>query len=623
MSKDVTIKIKGDSKEYKATLNDVKKDTNKLSTSSLKASVGLAGMAGAVVAIGAALKGAVTEAAKFEDIGVQFEVLTGSVDKANDALNQLKEFSAGTPFQFEEIANAGKLLLSFGEDVSMMRTRLQEIGDVSAATGTDLQALATIYGQVSAAGRLTGERLNQLQERSINIAPAIAKVFKVQEHEVRELVSKGLVSAEKFKEAFTSLSEEGGIAFGGLEKKSKTLNGKISTLTDNWKLLTAEVGNRFLPVAKRAVSAFTNLIKAITPKTASRENSVKMLSADLEEMQEKLKKATTKYEAFKKTRGADDNYVQTLEREKIALEAQLAPYQSLIDSENKLKVAKAQAEADDKAKAEAKKARMAEEQANAQAEVDAYIQKNEAKLESDRAYAEAELEGVDQKLELEKVRQEELNLAKEEGRLTDLVNKKKYAEASVKIEEGQTKKTLKELQQRQKAEQMYAQAKVTVLANTAALATTILGQENKFAFGLTKAAAMAQAIVNTAQGVTAALALGPIAGPPLATTIKIAGGIQMATIAASAIQGFENGGVIGGFQGASVGGDNRMATVRDGEMVLNAGQQKNLFEAINSGSLGGGGEVELTVRVVPDEKRFFKAMEKQVIASRANGTGRI
>ena len=49
-------------------------------------------------------------------------------------------------------------------------------------------------------------------------------------------------------------------------------------------------------------------------------------------------------------------------------------------------------------------------------------------------------------------------------------------------------------------------------------------------------------------------------------------------------KGFETGGVIGGFRGATMGSDNTVASVRTGEMVLNANQQKTLFEIANGGA---------------------------------------
>ena len=67
------------------------------------------------------------------------------------------------------------------------------------------------------------------------------------------------------------------------------------------------------------------------------------------------------------------------------------------------------------------------------------------------------------------------------------------------------------------------------------------------------------------------------------------GGIAAAAMAAQAskvagIPGFENGGVVGGFNsGATGGADNVSITARTGEMFLNAPQQRQLFDIANGG----------------------------------------
>lgn len=66
-------------------------------------------------------------------------------------------------------------------------------------------------------------------------------------------------------------------------------------------------------------------------------------------------------------------------------------------------------------------------------------------------------------------------------------------------------------------------------------------------------------------------------------------GIQTGVISKN-INSHATGGVIGGFNGASMGNDNSVATVREGEMILNAEQQRGLFKKLNSNTgndLGG------------------------------------
>jgi len=79
-----------------------------------------------------------------------------------------------------------------------------------------------------------------------------------------------------------------------------------------------------------------------------------------------------------------------------------------------------------------------------------------------------------------------------------------------------------------------------------------------------------------------------------AVLVAAAGAAQLAAVIGNKPvppSGFAAGGVVGGFGGATMGGDNVRASVglREGEMVLNAQQQKNMFDAINSNNLGRGG----------------------------------
>ena len=56
---------------------------------------------------------------------------------------------------------------------------------------------------------------------------------------------------------------------------------------------------------------------------------------------------------------------------------------------------------------------------------------------------------------------------------------------------------------------------------------------------------------------------------------------------ALAAETYETGGVIGGYRGATMGTDNTYIHARRGEMVINANQQRQLFELANGGSMGG------------------------------------
>ncbi len=108
-------------------------------------------------------------------------------------------------------------------------------------------------------------------------------------------------------------------------------------------------------------------------------------------------------------------------------------------------------------------------------------------------------------------------------------------------------------------------------------------------------ASLLQATANVAQGVAKALAEGgPYAGPILAALIGASGAIQIATITANRPKNpsFQQGGIV---PGSSYSGDRVQANVNSGEMILNAQQQRNLWDMANS--RGGGAVVNMPVTI--------------------------
>ena len=105
------------------------------------------------------------------------------------------------------------------------------------------------------------------------------------------------------------------------------------------------------------------------------------------------------------------------------------------------------------------------------------------------------------------------------------------------------------------------------------------------------------AAANIAEGVTKEIAQGGVAGIVTGALVAAAGGVQLASIIASkpTPPNFYKGGVIGGANGATMGGDNTYIHARSGEMILNAHQQRNLWDMING--QGGRGETSLDLTV--------------------------
>ena len=203
----------------------------------------------------------IKSAAGLEKMRVKFTTLTGSAQAANKHIEELRDFATKTPFQLDQLADSSAVLQSFGTDVGDVQGRLREIGDVAAATGQPIKDLAIIYGQVGAAGKLTGERLLQLQERGVPILSALAEKMNTTKGAVREMITAGKISNDTFQDVFSTLSMEGGMAFGGMEAQSQTFEGKLSTLKDEFANLGVTIGNVFLPEGKSFLTWLTEVTK--------------------------------------------------------------------------------------------------------------------------------------------------------------------------------------------------------------------------------------------------------------------------------------------------------------------------------------------------------------------------
>ena len=229
----------------------------------LKAGIGAA-LAGGAAAVGVGVK-AVNQAADFEQTKVAFTTLIGSAGKAEEVLGRLRKFADETPFEFPEIADAGRKLIAFGEDANTMPDTLRRIGDVSAGIQAPISEIAEIYGKARVQGRLFAEDVNQLTGRGIPIIGELAKQFHISESGVRKLVESGAVGFPQIEKAFADMTGQGGKFHGMMEAQSKTTKGLFSTLKDAVNGLFREFGKSLNDAIRPLVAQAIELVSQLTP----------------------------------------------------------------------------------------------------------------------------------------------------------------------------------------------------------------------------------------------------------------------------------------------------------------------------------------------------------------------
>jgi tape measure domain-containing protein len=205
---------------------------------------------------------ALKAAADTEKLRVQLETLTGSAEEGGKAFERLKTLSAKTPFQLEDLVSANNTLLGFSLSSTEAYSAIQDLGDIAAVTGGDLQSIAVAFGQSAAEGKLFTKDIRQFINNGVPAVKLLAEEMNVAESEVFDLASQGKITFDILKNAFKSATAEGGMFANGMAKQSGTLLGLFSTLKDSLRIALGDVGEQIVE-AFDLKNVLANLISSI------------------------------------------------------------------------------------------------------------------------------------------------------------------------------------------------------------------------------------------------------------------------------------------------------------------------------------------------------------------------
>jgi len=219
---------------------------------------------------------ALKTASDFEQLEVRLQTLTGSAKAGRKQFERLQKFSAGTPFQLQDLVKANNTLLGFGMSADEAFTSLQQLGDVASATGADLQSIAIAFGQSSAEGKLFTRDIRQFINQGVPAVDLLAESMGVARSEVFTLAEEGKISFQILQDAIAQSTQTGGKFANATKAQSQTIAGLFSTLRDNVSLALGELG-------KELVRAFDldKLITDVTHKIKSITTVFKALSDDV------------------------------------------------------------------------------------------------------------------------------------------------------------------------------------------------------------------------------------------------------------------------------------------------------------------------------------------------------
>ncbi len=275
MVADLAVKISADIKQLQKNIGTAKATLKNFGSTAT--SVGTKLTASLTLPIAGIGITALKTASDFEQLEVRLKTLTGSAEAGRKQFQRLQKFSAGTPFQLQDLVQANNTLLGFGMNAEDSFIALQQLGDVASATGADLQSIAVAFGQSSAEGKLFTRDIRQFINQGVPAVDLLAKSMGVARSEVFTLAEEGKISFQILQDAIAQSTQAGGKFAGATKAQSQTIAGLFSTLKDNVALALGELGNEIAETfdLKKLVKDITKNIKAVTTVFKSLSSGVK------------------------------------------------------------------------------------------------------------------------------------------------------------------------------------------------------------------------------------------------------------------------------------------------------------------------------------------------------------
>ena len=479
--------------------------TAKKSLGGLKSFALAAGAALATIGAGRAITNLVNVGKSIESLQIRFKLLFGSAEEGAKAFDTLTSFASKVPFSLEDIAAASGNLAVVAKDAKQLQDILEITGNVAGATGLDFQTTASQIQRAFAGGIASADIFREKGVRDMLGFSAGAKV-----------------SVEETREAFNRVFAGNGEFAKTTEELGNTREGTLSMINDkffNFKRaineaffeeLKSQFGdlNEFLDANEEAILGFGRDI-GTGLATALKETveSVQVITSGLDLLARVVETADAKTSGFTSTilQAADP----------------------LHGIKELLKL-------------------FAQENENLSTTLDNLLPR--AEVYTDQIMRLAEGYGVlSTKIEeetspaIQELSQDVLDLQEALMPLGNAFDTA-FATADQKLEESEANrkrilenatKNFKDAKFKEIDFQKMSQKEAQQLTRAGFRQSLQEGaKHNKALFRINQAMNIAEAIMNTATGVTSALKLGPIIGPPLALAIGAMGAVQVATIAA-------------------------------------------------------------------------------------------
>lgn len=200
-----------------------------------------------------------TAAAKLKALGFQTNQIK---EISKNALESVK----GTAFGLDQAFNAAANAISAGiKPGAELTAYLKNVADNAALAGVSMADMGDIFNEVAVEGKLTGEVVDRLQSRGVDVFGNLAKSLHVTQAAAHDMVTNGTIDFEKFRTAM-NLNSGAAVVMG------QTISGSFQNLMAGVKRVAALFLKPIFGDANGQTSQFAKGIQLVTEKIAQLEN---------------------------------------------------------------------------------------------------------------------------------------------------------------------------------------------------------------------------------------------------------------------------------------------------------------------------------------------------------------
>ena len=207
------------------------------------------------------LSGIVKTRGEFQLMDTSIQTLLGNKEKADALMKQVKEYATISPLELKDVSAATQMMLGFNIEAEKVPRFLRAIGDVSMGEARKFNSLTLAFSQMSSAGKLMGQDLNQMINAGFNPLSIMAEKTGKSIAVLKKEMSDGAISTEMVQQAFIDATSAGGKFYNMSENASKTINGQLSILSDTIDAVYNKIGTDGEGVIISAIKGTTSLVE--------------------------------------------------------------------------------------------------------------------------------------------------------------------------------------------------------------------------------------------------------------------------------------------------------------------------------------------------------------------------